>query len=185
MIGIIGRIEKTKGQEYFIKSIPQVLEELPFSKFFIIGEISLGEKNYFRYLQNLIADLRIKNKVIFTGFLKNRFEVIASLDIIVQTSIEPESFGRVLIEAMTMAKPVVATKIGGFCEIIENGIDGILIPPEDSTQLAKSIIKILTNKELRQKLGDNGKKKVLKKYNIDETVDRYTKLYCKICKKVH
>lgn len=179
-IGTIGRIERRKGQEYLIKSMPLVVKKYSNSKFFIIGDVGPGEEDYFDYLKKLINKLKMEDRIIFTGFINERFEVISSLDVVVQVSSEPETFGRVITEAMSLLKPVVATNIGSFCEIIENNINGILIPPKDSDRLAEAIIKLLGDKSLSIKLGNNGKKTVIDKYNIDNTINKYKELYSKL-----
>jgi len=179
-VGIIGRIESRKGQEYLITSIPRVLEQIKDAVFYVIGDTGPGERKYEKHLKELITTLGIVERVVFIGFVDRPYDAIAALDIVTQVSIKPESFGRVLIEAMALGKPVIATNIGAFCEIIEDGKDGMLVPLNDPARLAETIIKIARDPELARTLGSNGRKKMLERYDISASIEAYRILYRKI-----
>jgi glycosyltransferase involved in cell wall biosynthesis len=157
-IGIIGRIEKEKGHELFIKSIPDIIKYFPDTKFFIIGGTNINQSHYPDYLKQIIKDLNIQNYLLFTGNIDNINDVIYDLDIVVQPSTIDEGFGRVLVEALAFGKPVVASKVKGYAEIIEHNVNGLLVPPNDPEAISQAVITILSDVNLAKTLADNALK---------------------------
>jgi glycosyltransferase involved in cell wall biosynthesis len=181
-IGIIGRIEKAKGQEYLIRSMPGILKACPDTMLYIIGQPGPGSEYYLERLNKLVVEYKIESNVKFTGYVRNIIQTMSRLNVIIQASIEPESFGRVIIEAMALGKPVVATSIGGFREIIRNGNDGILVAPEDAKALTGAIIELLNDKEKACRFGQAGKMKVKQYYTIEQAKTRFCEIYAEILK---
>jgi glycosyltransferase involved in cell wall biosynthesis len=89
------------------------------------------------------------------------------MDVVVHTSILPEPFGRVIIEAMAMAKPVIATSMGGPLEIISHGVDGILVRENDPKELAGAIYELLQNSERRALMAQNARKTIEDRFSMD------------------
>ena len=114
--------------------------------------------------------------MVFTDFRKDIPRIIASLDLLVLTS-EKEHFGRVLIEAMACAKPVVATNAGGVPEIVKDGETGILVPPKDSSAMAEAIITLLQDKERARRMGLAGRERVEKMFDIKENARKTEEIY--------
>ena len=104
-------------------------------------------------------------------------DVIFNFHILVHTSVLPEPFGRVILEGMILRKPVIATNQGGPLEIIENGISGILIPPEDPKSLADNISFLFENKNISNIMGENARRRIEEKFNIIKTVKKIEELY--------
>jgi glycosyltransferase involved in cell wall biosynthesis len=127
IISIFGRIVQWKGQKEFIVAMSQVIKEMPDCIGLIVGDISDGGKKYLNEIKELVKKLHIEDKIIFTGYTKNVAEYMATSDIVVHASIEPEPFGLVVIEAMAMKKPVIATKGGGPLDVITDGKNGLLV----------------------------------------------------------
>lgn len=171
-IGFIGRLEQWKGIKTFIKAIPLVLEETKNVKFLILGEGN--EKNT---AQLLCKKLNISNFVSFLGNIKNVPEVLPNFDLFVHASIEPEPFGRVIIEAMASRVPVISTNIGGPKEIISDGVDGFLIVPDNPMELAKKINKIINDKNLLTNISKTAFVKVTTHFNIIDTTKYIEKVY--------
>ena len=123
-----GLLMKWKGQDYFIRAVPRIVEKFPETKFLIVGDIeSSSDLSYKKYLQNLVDKLHIENSVLFMGYRDDIYSIIQRSDIIVHSSTSPEPFGMVIAEAGACSKPVVVTDMGGVKEIIEDGMNGILI----------------------------------------------------------
>jgi glycosyltransferase involved in cell wall biosynthesis len=181
-IGIIGRIEEAKGQEYLIRSMPDILHACPNTMLYIIGQPGPGSEHYRASLNRIVAEYKLERNVKFTGYIKDMAKTLNCLDVIVQASIKPESFGRVIIEAMALGKPVVATNIGGFRELIKDGDEGILVAPEDAKVLAGAIIELLNDKEKAYHFGRAGKKKVMQYYTIERAKTRFCEIYAEITK---
>ncbi len=166
LIGCIGRIIPQKGQKVLLSALPKVIQEIPEAHFLIIGGVFLGEEGYQNELFEMIQKIGLKGKVTITGFQPDIGNMIQSLDLVVFPSITPESFGLVLIEAMSLKKPIVASDTGGVREIIEDGVHGFLVEPNRPDLLAERIIFILQNPEIARQLGEKAKERVHQQFSL-------------------
>jgi len=176
LIGVVGRIVPHKGQDFFIQSIPDILDLFPNSRFVIIGADTTVDNHFSNSLQNLITQFDLKTKVHFSGFKEDVPEVMKALDILVVPSL-CESFGRVLIEAMATKTPVVATTVGGIPDIVEDEINGMLVPVKDPKAISQAVIRLLSDEELYQAISKNGRMKVEKSFSLPTHVSKIEKLY--------
>jgi len=170
VIGLVGRISPIKGQKYLLNAIPAIKKDFPDARFILAGDFT--SKETFKNLQSLIENLGIKESVIFTGFREDIPEIIASFDIGVIASRGSEGSSRVCYEFMAMKKSIIATNVGIMPEIIEDGINGILIPPEDSLSIASAIKKILEDRTLGQKMGEAAYDSLITKFNFNIWIDK-------------
>ena len=181
LVCIVGRIVSWKGHKYFIKAISQVADIIPDIKGIIIGDIEEDyygqQESYSRELLTLIEELKINEKIKFTGFRSDVPRLISAMDIMVHASSSPEPFGLVIIEGMAAGKPVIATAKGGVLDIIEDGINGILVPCKDSKLMAKAIQKIYHDKKLSKKIGNAARKQIIEKFTIEHQVAAIEKVY--------
>ena len=162
---MVGTLQKWKGQDVFIQAAKQVVERYPKARFYMVGSVPKGDrKEYEDELKELISNLRLEGKAILTGQRSDMLAIQSHANVIVHASVEPEPFGRVIIEGMMLGKPVIASNLGGPCEIIEDKVDGFLINPGDPEDMANKIIKILKNPRMAQMLGERARKKVLKHF---------------------
>jgi len=158
----VGRLTKQKSVEILLKAIKILKNKYSGNlKIAIVGDGELKEN-----LNNLTVELGVNREVKFLGVRKDVKELMVSSKIFVLPS-RWEGFGLVIIEAMSNMLPVIATNVGGIPELIENGKDGILVPPENPKALARAINSLLENKELREKLSQTAYKKVREKYSIN------------------
>ena len=127
-------------------------------------------------IQKLAEAKCIKDKIIFTGYREDMIDIYDSLDLLVVASLG-ESFGITIIEAMARGIPVVSTNCGGPSDIIEDKINGFLVPPKNSKKMAEAIIECLTNKKLIGKCKKNGKEVSRQKFSCKTMIDRYEKAY--------
>jgi glycosyltransferase involved in cell wall biosynthesis len=180
VIGTVGNLRYEKGYQYFLPAMKQVIKEIPNIKILIVGEGKL-RNDY----ENLANSLGLTGNIIFTGYRKDVIEIMSLFDIFVLSSIT-EGFGRVLIEAMALTKPVVATKVDAIPEIVLDGETGILVPPKESDALAKAIIKLLKNSEMARKFGQAGRKRVEKFFILNKMVSDVENVYkeCLLKKKL-
>lgn len=155
--GIPGTLLKWKGHDVFLKAARVVLEALPGARAVVIGEVPDGSTGYRDELMGLARELGIERRTVFTGFRKDIPEMIQLLDVVVHASVKPEPFGRVIAEGMAMGKPVVASRLGGPIEIIQDGETGFLVPPGDPEKLGRRIIELLSTPALAQRLGSNAR----------------------------
>lgn len=171
VIGAIGRLVWQKGFEYFIEAIPNVLKEFPEAMFVIVGEGPLENK-----LKVKSKKLKVDDKVIFTGFRSDIKEVLASIDILVMPSLL-EGFPMITLEAMAMAKPIVATDIEGIMETLKNGITGLLVPPKDTSALAKAIVDLLIHGDKAHQMGKAARRIVEERFGVDIMVQKVEEVY--------
>lgn len=185
VVTLVAKLSRRKGHEIFIKAIPKVLKLFPKTYFLLVGK-ELKGKRHTRYkakLNILIKKLGIENKIILTGFRQDVPKIMAASDIIVHCSIYPDPFPGTVIQGMAMGKPVIASKIGGTMEQIDNNVSGILINPGNSDILADAICDLLNNKEKRQNLGKEAIKKVYSQFNSEKFFQKLCAIYFEVLKK--
>lgn len=183
-IGTIRTLSEKYGVEFLIRAFALVCEKNPDIELHIVGDGPLREQ-----LKNLTIDLQIDKKVVFYGYVNQNEEfekyirILTSFDIFAILSIyDSETFGVAAVEASACGIPVIGTKIGGLPEVIDDGSTGILVNPSDTNDTAEALFKLISNKELRKILGDNGRCKVVENYNWDSNVNQMISLYKSLIK---
>lgn len=179
LVGLIGRIDWWKGHDYFVAALAEAVKHIPKLRGIIIGEPSGDRINqeYFNRLKKQVNSLQLNDKIIFTGFRSDIPRLMNATDIIVHASSEPEPFGLVAIEGMAVGKPVVATAAGGILDIIQDGVDGILVPCKDSISMAKAILEITSNKKNAKRMGIESRKRIAEKFTIENQAAAVEELY--------
>lgn len=180
IIGTIGRIDPEKGYEYFLESASIVSQNFKNVRFFIVGK-AFDDPSLEKSLYRMSVEKGIDRKTIFTGFRKDIPQILASMDVVVLPS-ESDACSRVLFEAMAMKKPVVAANAGGTPEIVQHGVTGLLVKPKDSSEMAKSIIKLLQDKQLAERYGNAGRKRVEEAYTIEKNIEKTENIYSELLK---
>lgn len=171
LIASLGRLVWQKGFEYFLHAIPEILREIPDARFILVGDGPLRPE-----LERLAVELGEGDKIIFAGYRSDVRDVLAALDIVVIPSVL-EGFPMITLEAMAMAKPIVAAKIDGITEQITDGINGILTPPKDSSAIAQAIITLINNRGKAKAMGLAARKKVEQEFSVDKMVAETEKVY--------
>lgn len=162
--GIFGRIVEWKGIREFVIAADQVLKRIPGAKAFIVGGPSDGSPKYENDVRELVYSLGRGDDIIFTGYRRDVPALMKMMDVVVHASTRPEPFGMVLVEAMAMGKPVVATRGGGPMDIVIDGQTGFLVDFNDPDAMADKIVEILRNSELAGMIGMNAKNRVVQMY---------------------
>jgi glycosyltransferase involved in cell wall biosynthesis len=150
IIGTVGQLNKSKGYDYLIKAMPEILESIPLLTLEIIGE---GAER--TDLESLINKLNLKKHVTLLGKKSDIVNHLKNWDVFVAPSIS-ETFGIAALEAMSAGLPVIASNVGGLPDIIENDHSGLLIPTGKPDQIANTLVELLTNKKEYKKLAHNG-----------------------------
>lgn len=171
VIGTVSMLRPEKGLEYLVLALPQILPVIPDLKAVIVGSASDSDDAYRRQLEGLIAELGLERYVVLAGFQPEPAQLVALLDVFVLPSLS-EGSSRVLLEAMMLRKPVVATRTGGILEIVEDGVTGILIPPREVGSLAGAIVRLLLDRDLARQMGEAGRRRVEKEFSLEEHVRR-------------
>ena len=182
LILLPGRLTFLKGQEMFIEAIRLVKEKIPEKPFcaVILGS-DQGRKVYKKKLLRLVEQYRLNDYIKFFDKCELMPLAYQISDIVVSTSIEPEAFGRVSVEAQSMEKPIIASNIGGSKETIIDDKTGFLFEAQKPEELSKKIIHVLNLDESTLKfIGIEGRKNVIKKFNIEKmcfsTYSEYKKI---------
>jgi L-malate glycosyltransferase len=173
IITTIAELHKRKGLSYLIESIKTVSEKYPNIKLVIIGDGKEKEN-----LKKLIKKLDLSRNVTMTGKQKHIPKLLKSSDIFVLSSIR-EAFGFVNLEAMICELPVVASKVGGIPEIIDENC-GILVESKKPQEIAKALLILIEHSEIRKRLGKNGNKRVLEEFTARKVATAYEKVYMQI-----
>ena len=165
-----GRLTAWKGQEMFIEAINLVKIELGYEAFHVIILGSdQGRDLYKKKLIRISEQYRLNNQIKFIDNCNDMALAYKISDIIISSSIEPEAFGRVSVEAQSMEKLIIASNIGGSNETIKNGETGFLFEAGNTVSLSKKIIRAITMDETSLKLmGKEGRKNVIKKFNVEK-----------------
>jgi glycosyltransferase involved in cell wall biosynthesis len=153
LVGMVGRISHWKGQEILVKASALVLQKYPDVHFVAVGSYFADEAHYLEKLKDLVRTLALEQRFHIVGYRSDVVNVYRALDVFVLPSIKPEPFGRVTVEAMTQGCAVIATNHGGSCELIKQGVTGMLVPPSDPKSLADSIAQLLSDSTLRKNMG--------------------------------
>jgi glycosyltransferase involved in cell wall biosynthesis len=167
----IGRLSDEKGYDCLLKAFKLVACNRNDCSLIIIGDGDL-----LHILKNMTVKLKIDKYTHFVGFKKNIYEYLAVCTVYVCSS-KYEGLGLSILEAMAMGVPVVATSVGGIPEIIENKISGLLVEPDNPGSLANCILTFLEDKSYRIKIGNEGKKRVIKQFDIKRVVETTENLY--------
>ncbi len=174
IIGAIGRLVYQKGYSHFLQAAKQVYEEKKYVRFVIVGH-GPEEDN----LKSMAKSLGISHVCTFAGLRLDIPELLSTFEVFVLSSVL-EGLPRIVIEAMAMGRPIVATDIDGVREELEDGITGLLVPPENSDSLAKSIIDLLIDKDKSFQMGMNARRAAEEKFGIGIMLEKVEKVYEKL-----
>lgn len=174
VVGTVSHIRPEKGHQYLVEAARLVLEQRPEVSFVIVGREKTRKDLI--HLEELAKQLGIRDRIIFTGFRQDALRIMTTFDVFVLPSIW-EAFAIVLLEAMALGKPVVATRVGGIPEAIDDGVNGFLVAPRDPEQLALRILDLLNNEALRNRMGEEGRKKVRDRFGIEHMVKEVEQVY--------
>lgn len=166
---MVGRLCAIKGQARLLRLIARIAQDIPETWGVFVGGSIFGEDDYQTHLQQLAYDLGIAQRVVFTGQLNDPTPALAAMDVFVQPG-DPEAFGLVNVEAMAMAKPVVAFAHGALPEIVVEGETGLLIQPYDEAAMAEAIIALLHEPVRRIAIGQAARTRVETYFTITRTV---------------
>ena len=178
LVGMVGRLVPWKGQHIFIEALARLQGECPRVHGLIVGDADSRQGR--AYKNQLLArsrELGVEDRLHWAGHRTDLPRVLAALDALAHCSVEPEPFGRVIIEGMAAGVPVVGSRAGGVVEIIEDGVNGLLTRPGDAEALARALARLLNDPPLRETLAENGRRTVIQRYTVEAHVRAVTRFY--------
>jgi len=168
VLGVFGRLQRWKAQDIFLAAAARVGAARPRTRFVIVGGAMFGlEPEYVTQLRAAAAATGFADRIVFTDYRQDVAPFMAACDVVCHTSREPEPFGMVVIEAMSLARPVIATRGGGPSEIIVEPAQGILIPADDPDALAAAMISLIDDPARRARMGAAARDRVVASFGVD------------------
>jgi glycosyltransferase involved in cell wall biosynthesis len=189
LVGVVARLEPEKGHPTLLEAWPLVLARVPAARLLVVGEGSRREALEDQAEQlGLLGEPCIGDscvgtrharpgaRVVFTGRRDDVPAVTAALDVAVLPSYR-EAQGLVILEAMALSRPVVASNVGGIPEMIEDGVTGLLVPPRDPAALADAIVRLLTDHPLADMIARAGRNQVHERFCVERMVSALQEVY--------
>ena len=170
VIGTVARLAPIKGHTYLVAAAPAILRECPTARFLFVGD---GEMRL--ALEEQARALGVRDRVIFSGYREDVASLLAGMDLVILPSLN-EGMGRVLVMAMALGKPIVATRVGGVPELLADGAAGRLVPPADSAGLADAICSVLRDPLQAKTLAEAGRRRALH-YSARAMVESLAQVY--------
>lgn len=177
IVGIIGRITPLKGHDYFLRAMAKVIRQVPSLKIWIIGDAPEDKQDYKQEITTLVRRLVLSNYVEFLGNRSDIPDLLSRMHCLALSTVTEEAFGRVILEAQAAGVPVVATRVGGVVDIIDEEKTGLLVTPRDPEEMAAAIIRIFKDKALASSLSEAGRKKVERQFTLEEMGEKTLKVY--------
>jgi glycosyltransferase involved in cell wall biosynthesis len=170
VIGTVGRLTSIKGHQHLIDAVPEILRRCPTAHVVLVGDGELRQA-----LAERARRLGLDGRVIFTGYREDIPALIAGMDVFVLPSLN-EGMGRVLVMAMALGKPIVATRVGGVPELLAEGEAGALVPPANPAALARMVCDLIAHPDRARALGDAGRRRA-PQYSAEAMVGALARLY--------
>lgn len=172
VVGLFSRFSYWKGQHVLLEAV----KKIPQVQVLLVGKALFGEEDYVSQLKAVASEPELQGRVHWLGFRDDIPVLMKACDLIVHTSTEPEPFGRVIVEGQLAQKPVVASAAGGALEIINDGENGYLFPPEDAIALRESIQKLISDRSLAESLGKQGYIFAKNKFTLENLQRRFDEI---------
>lgn len=178
VVGTVGRIKFVrKGQEHLLRAAHFLRQEgLPL-RVLLAGGAAPGSEDHIPRMKALARDLGMESVVVFAGEMSDPRPAYAAMDVFVLPSAQPEPFGGVVLEAMALELPVIATNIGGSPEQVVPGVTGLLVPPANPSVLAQNLRGLLLNPALGRRMGQAGRKRIATELSLERVAGGITAIY--------
>lgn len=174
VVGFVGRLERVKGCDLFLEAASMVAAARPDVSFIVAGTGSQVDA-----LQGSALHLGLADSLTFLGYVDDAAGLMSRLDVLVVPS-RSEASGLVAMEGMAIGIPVVASRVGGLVDVIDDGVDGLLVEPEDAYALAGAVLRLLDDTRLADKVADSARASAERRFTADAMVDAYLGLFSKI-----
>jgi glycosyltransferase involved in cell wall biosynthesis len=173
LVGMISVLRSWKGHATFLEAAEQILARVPGRAHFIIAGDGPGREE----LARNVAQLRCRDAVTLLGHRDDVPNLLASLDVLALPSYAHEGIPQIVLQAQAMGRAVIASSVGGIPEIVQDGVNGLLVPPRDAAALAEKMTLLLNTPGLRRSLGAAGRARVEEEFSLDTMGRRLLWLY--------
>lgn len=173
----VGRLSPIKGQVDFLRAVHHVRREIPNLEVWIVGSEGKGKTRYTELLHRTARQLGLDSCVKFMGTRRDIPELLAQADLLVLATRIPEAFGRVVVEAGAVGTAVISTRVGGVLDIVDDGENGLLVPPGDVQSMTRSMIRLLKDRQLCRKMTAAMRSKVERNFALDSMVEKTLEVY--------
>ena len=170
-VGFLGRLEQQKGVPYLIRAAAIVKQHNPRVRFVLAGDGKLRSE-----LERLAAELRVDDVVKFVGWQSDVVKFLSGIDVMAMPSLW-EAFGLSAAEAMAIEKPVIASRVDGLPEVVEDEVTGLLVPPAEEAPLADAILRLASDPVRRRAMGKAGRERVEARFSLDFMIERHEEFY--------
>jgi glycosyltransferase involved in cell wall biosynthesis len=170
VLGCVGRFFKNKGHYYLLKALKEIACEVPNARLLLLGD---GDR---ALIEAGVREFGLEDRVIFTGYRRDVSACISAMDVLVHPSLS-ECLPQVLIEAMNVGTPVVATDVGGVPEIITDGETGLLVQAKDADAIAAAVLALYRDEPWRRQLAQAGQRSAQTRFTAAKMVGRHLEIY--------
>jgi glycosyltransferase involved in cell wall biosynthesis len=177
LVGTVGNVDYFKGQIVFVRAMHEVLRRHADVKAVIVGKTALLAETYEEEIRTYIAKHDLGDRIRLLGFRDDVPTLLNAMDVFVHASIGPEAFGRVILEARAMGKPIIGTDGGGIPEQIVHGETGLLVPMNDVDSMAAAIEELVSDRDRAMRYGANALRRLEDNFSIDNMVRGVEKVY--------
>jgi glycosyltransferase involved in cell wall biosynthesis len=177
LVGMVGNIDWWKGQIVLVRAVREVLGRGTDVRTIIAGQTVMLAEEYEKEIRNYISEHGLGDRISLLGFRNDIPALLNAMDIFVHASIEPEPFGRVILEAKLMAKPIIATDGGGATEQIRHGETGLLVPMDDASSMAAAIEEYTADMDRAARIGAAARKDAEEYYSVGRMVRGVEEVY--------
>lgn len=176
-IGVVGRLTPIKGHAPLLKAMAAVVKLVPKVLLLVVGDAPPEKAAYEQELRRLVEQLGLEKAVSFVGRRDDVPQLLATTDLLVMPSTYHEGFGRVVIEAGAAGVPVIASRVGGIVDVLEDHRTGLLVPPNDPAALSHAIVRLLKDRPFAAGLAKTFRAKVEQEFSLDRMIDRTLAVY--------
>ena len=177
VIGMVGRVNAWKGQGDFLEAVTPILEQNPNAIAFLAGSAFAGEEWRVEELESTIAKSSVASQIKRIDYYEHTTELYNMFDIFVLPSTNPDPLPTVVLEAMACGKPVVGYRHGGVCEMVAEGINGLLTTPNQPAELSKVIQELVENPEKRNQFGQASVERQRELFSLEGYIKNFSELY--------
>ncbi len=178
VVGTVANINPQKGYEHFVRSAALIREQMPDVTFLVVGGVYDTHKTYVAQIHGLAKELGLVDRIIFAGVRDDVERMFSAMDVSMITSV-PRSEGTTTTaqESMAVGTPVIATDVGAVGEIVEDGVTGYLVPPLNPQAIAEATLRLLTDADLRARMGRAGRDSAVERFSVERCVEVHFQAY--------